>query len=98
MPYVTPELAEMALAASLGCDAAIPRVGRRPEPACAAYRRSALPAITAALDAGRYSAADLAERLDVAWLEGLDPDLFRSLNAPEDFERFRHERGRGDNG
>ena len=95
---LSPELAEMALAASLGCDAAIPRVGRRPEPACAAYRRSALPAITAALDAGRYRAANLAEQLDVVWLEGLDPDLFRSLNAPGDLERFRRELGRGDNG
>jgi len=98
MPYVTPELAEMAVAASYGCNAAIPRVGGRPEPACAAYRRSALPAITAALDAGLYRAADLAEQLDVAWLEGLDADLFRSLNAPEDYERFRLEVSRGDNG
>jgi hypothetical protein len=24
----------------------------------------------------------------VTWLEGLDPELFRSLNTPEDFERF----------
>jgi molybdopterin-guanine dinucleotide biosynthesis protein A len=97
MPYVTRDLAEMAVAASHGCDAAIPRVDGRPEPVCAAYRRSALPAIAAALDAGRYRAADLAEQLDVAWLEGLDPDLFRSLNAPEDYERFRRELGRSDN-
>ena len=97
MPYVTRELAEMAVAATHGCDAAIPRVGGRPEPACAAYRRSALGAITAALDAGRNTAADLAEELEVAWLEGLDPDMFRSLNAPEDYERFRRELGRGDN-
>jgi molybdopterin-guanine dinucleotide biosynthesis protein A len=97
MPYVTRELVEMAVAASHGCDAAIPRIDRRPEPACAAYRRSALPAITAALDAGRYRASDLAEQLDVAWLEGLDPDLFRSLNGPDDYERFRHELSRGDN-
>jgi molybdopterin-guanine dinucleotide biosynthesis protein A len=93
MPYVTPELAEMAVAAARGCDAAIPRIDGRPEPACAAYRRSALPMITASLDAGRYRAADLAEHLDVTWLEGLDPDLFRSLNAPEDYERFRRELG-----
>jgi molybdopterin-guanine dinucleotide biosynthesis protein A len=97
MPYVTRELAEMAVAASHGCDAAIPRVGGRPEPACAAYRRSALPAITAALDAGRYKATDLAEQLDVAWLEGLDADLFRSLNAPEDYESFRLELARSHN-
>jgi molybdenum cofactor guanylyltransferase len=97
MPYVTRELAEMAVAASHGCDAAIPRIDGRPEPACAAYRRSALPAITAALDAGRYRASDLAEQLDVTWLEGLDPDLFRSLNGPDDYERFRHELSGGDN-
>jgi molybdopterin-guanine dinucleotide biosynthesis protein A len=97
MPYVTRELAEMAVAASSGSDAAIPRVDGRPEPACAAFRRSALHTITTALDAGRYRAADVAEQLDVAWLEGLDPDLFRSLNTPADFERFRLELGRGDN-
>ncbi len=98
MPYVTRELAEMAVAASYGCDAAIPRIDGRPEPACGAYRRSALPAITAALDAGRYKAGDLADQLDVAWLEGLEPGLFRSLNAPDDYERFRRELAPRDNG
>jgi molybdopterin-guanine dinucleotide biosynthesis protein A len=88
MPYVTREVAEMAVAAAGGCDAAMPRVGDRPEPVCAAYRRSSLPAVTAALDSGNLKAADLAARLDVTWLEGLDPELFRSLNTPEDFERF----------
>ena len=97
MPYVTQEVVEMAVAASRGSDAAIPRIDGRPEPACAAYRRSALAHITSALDAGRYRAADLAEELDVVWLEGLEPDLFRSLNTPADYERFRRELGRGDN-
>lgn len=98
MPYVTKELAEMAVAASAGCDAAIARIDGRPEPTCAAYRRSALARITAALDAGRYKASDLAEQLEVTWLEGLEPHLFRSLNGPDDYERFRHELSRGDNG
>ena len=88
MPYVPRGLAERAVAAARSCDAAMPRIDGRPEPVCAAYRRSSLPAVTAALDAGRLRAADLAERLDVTWLEGLDPALFRSLNTPEDFERF----------
>src|ERR1700704_1675208 len=52
MPYVTQQLAEIAVAASSGCDAGIPRINGRPEPTCAAYRQSAIPAITAALDAG----------------------------------------------
>jgi molybdopterin-guanine dinucleotide biosynthesis protein A len=86
---VTLELAEMAVAAARTSDAAIPRIGDRPEPVCAAYRRSALSAISAALDAGDLLLAELAERLDVTWLEGLDPDLFRSLNSPDDYERFR---------
>ncbi len=88
MPYVTREVAEMAVAAARSCDAAMPRIGGRAEPVCAAYRRSSLPALTAALDSGRLKAADLADRLDVAWLEGLDPNLFRSLNTREDYERF----------
>lgn len=88
MPYVTRAVAEMAVAAARGCDAAMPRIEGRAEPVCAAYRRSSLPAVTAALNQGRHKAADLAEQLDVTWLEGLDPDLFRSLNTQEDYERF----------
>ena len=88
MPYVTRAVTEMAVAAARGCDAAMPRVGGRPEPVCAAYRRSSLAAVTAALDGGRLKAADLCEHLDVTWLEGLDPDLFRSLNTLDDYERF----------
>jgi molybdopterin-guanine dinucleotide biosynthesis protein A len=88
MPYVTREVAEMAVAAARGCDVAMPRVNGRPEPVCAAYRRSSLPVLTSALDHGNLKAADVAAALDVTWLEGLDPDLFRSLNTREDYERF----------
>jgi molybdopterin-guanine dinucleotide biosynthesis protein A len=89
MPYVTQAVAQIAVAAVQGSDAAIPRIEGRPEPVCGAYRRSALPAITAALNAGRYKASELIAQLDVTWLEGLDAQLFRSLNTPEDYERFR---------
>lgn len=88
MPHVTRELAEAAVAAARTCDAAIPRIAGRAEPVCGAYRRTALPAIAGALNAGRHKAAELVESLEVTWLEGLDPDLFASLNTPEDFERF----------
>ncbi len=89
MPYVTVEVAEMAVAAARTSDAAIPRIGDRAEPVCAAYRRSALSAISAALEAGELKLSNLAERLDVTWLEGLDPELFRSLNTPDEYERFQ---------
>ncbi|OLC26114.1 MAG: hypothetical protein AUG06_06360 [Actinobacteria bacterium 13_1_20CM_2_65_11] len=88
MPYVTRGVAEMAVAAARGCDAAMPRFGGRAEPVCAAYRRSSLAAVSAALDGGRLKAADICDHLDVTWLEGLDPDLFRSLNTLDDYQRF----------
>jgi molybdopterin-guanine dinucleotide biosynthesis protein A len=91
MPYVTQDVAQMASAAARRSDAAIPRFDGRPEPVCGAYGRSALPAITEALNAGRLKTADAIADLDVTWLEGLDPDLFRSLNTPEDLERFHAE-------
>jgi molybdopterin-guanine dinucleotide biosynthesis protein A len=91
MPYVTKEVAQLAVAAARSCDAAIPRIDGRPEPVCGAYRRSALPFITGAVNTGRFKAADLVAELDVTWLEGLDPQLFRSLNTPRDLERFNAE-------
>ena len=91
MPYVTPEIAQVAIAAARRCDAAIPRIDGRPEPVCGAYRRSALPVIARALDAGRLKTADITSELDVTWLEGLDPSLFRSLNTPQDLDRFHAE-------
>ena len=91
MPFVTRDVAQVAVSAARGVDAAIPRIDGRPEPVCGAYSRSALAAITGALDAGRLRAADITRELDVTWLEGLDADLFRSLNTPADLERFNAE-------
>ena len=91
MPYVTQDFAQMAIVAARRSDAALARIDGRPEPVCGAYGRSALPAITEALDAGRLKTADAIALLDVTWLEGLDPDIFRSLNTPEDLDRFHAE-------
>jgi molybdenum cofactor guanylyltransferase len=88
MPYVTLNVAELAVAAARSCDAAIPRHDGLYEPVCGAYRKTALPAIVGALNAGNFVAHDVAEYLDVTWLEGLDPDQFESLNTPADLERF----------
>jgi molybdenum cofactor guanylyltransferase len=88
MPYVTPAVAAMVVAAARGSDAAVPRIDGRPEPVCAAYSKSALPVIAAAIDAGRLTTSDVLNQLEVTWLEDLDPDLFISLNTPGDFQRF----------
>ena len=88
MPYVTPTTAQLAVAAARNSDAAIARHDGLFEPVCGAYRKTALPAIVGALDAGNYTAHDVAQSLDVTWLEGLDPAEFESLNTPADLERF----------
>jgi molybdenum cofactor guanylyltransferase len=93
MPAVTSDLlgrlAEAA--AGSGADAAVPRVGGRPEPACAAYHRSAAGPIAEALTSGRHRAADALADLRVRWLDDEDPALFANLNTPEDYRRFLHE-------
>ena len=61
MPYVSRSTAELAVAAARSCDAAIPRHDGLFEPVCGAYRKTALPAIVRALDAGNYVAHDIAE-------------------------------------
>ncbi len=88
MPNVTPDLVRLLVAESARHDAAVPRVGGRPEPACAAYRISAAGAIAAALGSGRLRAADALEELDVNWLDGLSPHLFRNINTPQDYQQF----------
>ncbi len=89
MPYVTSSVAEVAVAAARSCDAAIPRHDGLFEPVCGAYRKTALPTIVGALDAGNYVAHEVVESMDVTWLEGLDPAQFENLNTPADLERFR---------
>jgi molybdopterin-guanine dinucleotide biosynthesis protein A len=75
-------------AGDAGVDAAVPRIAGRPEPACAAYRRSAAGPIAAALDAGRRRAADTLAALRVRWLDGEDEAEFANLNTPGDYQRF----------
>jgi molybdopterin-guanine dinucleotide biosynthesis protein A len=88
MPRVTVELLERLIGLSEGHDAAVPRLGGRPEPACACYRRSAAWTIGAALDRGRLKAASALDELDVAWLDDVDRKLFWNINAPKDYQLF----------
>jgi molybdopterin-guanine dinucleotide biosynthesis protein A len=91
MPHVTAGLARRLVAAAEsepGLDAAVPRLAGRPEPACAAYRRSAAGPLAAALAGGRRGAADALADLRVRWLDGEDPALFTNLNTPADYRHF----------
>jgi molybdopterin-guanine dinucleotide biosynthesis protein A len=78
----------MAVAAARSCDAAIPRHDGIFEPVCGAYRKSALPYIESALDAGHLTAHDVIMDMDVTWLEDVDPAELESLNTPADLEQF----------
>ncbi len=88
MPRVTPALVRRLAAATAGVDAAVPRIGGRPEPACAAYRRSAAATIDEALRQGRHRVAEVLSALAVRWLEAEDPALFTNLNTPDDLAAF----------
>jgi molybdopterin-guanine dinucleotide biosynthesis protein A len=88
MPRVGVELTQRLLVASVGHDAAVPRVGGRPEPTCAAYRRSAAGPITTLLDAGRRKAADVLGELDVHWMDDEPAGQFADLDTPEDYAGF----------
>jgi molybdopterin-guanine dinucleotide biosynthesis protein A len=86
MPYVTRQTAELAVAAARNSDAALPN--GHADVVCGAYRRTALPAITAALNGGASRVSELADRLEVVWLEGLEADQFAALRTRDDIERF----------
>jgi molybdopterin-guanine dinucleotide biosynthesis protein A len=95
MPRVTPALARALVVASEGHDASVPRLDRRPEPACAVYRRSAAGPISAALGADRLKAADALGELDVRYLDeaelepiGVTSRTFANLNTPADYQEF----------
>jgi len=88
MPRATSELAERLMQLSEGHDAAVPRIGGRPEPAFACYRQTAAWAIGEALDMGRLKAAGALEHMDVAWLDNADRKLFWNINTPKDYQVF----------
>src|SRR5439155_164171 len=84
MPGVGLELTRRLLAASEGHDAAVPRVGERPEPMCAAYRRSAGPPISALLDAEHTVARDREVVLDPGDEYGIEEGLqLREMHGGE---------------
>jgi molybdopterin-guanine dinucleotide biosynthesis protein A len=88
MPRATPELAEKLVQLSEGHDAAVPRIGGRPEPAFASYRQTAAWAIGEALDRGRLKAAGALLHMDVVWLDDADRKLFWNINTPKDYQIF----------
>jgi molybdopterin-guanine dinucleotide biosynthesis protein A len=92
MPWLSLDLALMMVEAAARFDAAVPRVAGRPEPVAAAYRKSALPPIEAAIAGGRLKTAKVLEDLNVTYLE-LPAAPFRSINTPAEYSSLLVELG-----
>ncbi len=44
--------------------------------------------ISAALQAGHVNTEWVIDQIDVTWLEGQDPDQFRTVSTPDELERL----------
>ncbi len=97
MPFVPGRLVNclLELVSGSGVVAAVPRYGGRYHTLCAAYDRTALPAVRAALDQGVRAVHEFLERLgSVRFVEDLErfgrPEVFlMNVNTPEDLKRAR---------
>jgi molybdopterin-guanine dinucleotide biosynthesis protein A len=98
MPFVDTDLVRAMIAACGTADAIVPRVRAQgleepqPEPLHAIYRKTCLPAIEAALAAGRRRVVAFLQDVQVCYLDEnvlrqFDPDLrsFRNVNTPEEW-------------
>jgi len=98
MPFLNPDLLRAFIAWSEGFDVAVLRRGEHVEPLHAAYRRTCLPALEAAIRAGERRIISFFPHVRVRYVtpaevSALDPDLrsFRNVNTPEEWEAVQAE-------
>lgn len=91
MPFVSTDVLRQLLALSPGWDAVVPLVGTQAEPFHAVYRITCVPAIEAALTAGKKRLIAFFEEVRVRYvpeeeLRAWDPELrsFLNVNRPDD--------------
>jgi molybdenum cofactor guanylyltransferase len=96
LPFVTAGTLAFLLARLDGADAAVPAPEQMPQPLCAAYAPSCLPAVQACLAAGERRMTSFWSDVSIRRLPSSDfapfgdpRDLFRNLNTPEDLHRAR---------
>jgi len=101
MPFLRPGLLRAFVAWAEGFDAAVLRRGEQVEPLHAAYRRTCLPAVEAAICAGQRRVVSFFPQVRVRYvtpddIAPLDPALrsFRNANTPGEWEAIRAEWGR----
>lgn len=93
LPFLEPRMVERLREHAAG-DAVVPRVGGRPQPLLALYRRTCLEPIRSALDRGERRMEAFWAEVEVRFLEeealrAADAELlsFRNLNEPADLEQ-----------
>ena len=96
LPFVTAARSRSCWARLDGADAVVPAPEQMPQPLCAAYAPSCLPAVQARLAAGERRMTSFWPDVSVRRLASSDfgpfgdpRDLFRNLNTPEDLHRAR---------
>jgi molybdenum cofactor guanylyltransferase len=96
LPFVTAGTLAFLLGRLDGADAAVPAPEQMPQPLCAAYAPSCLPAVQACLAAGERRMTSFWSDVSIRRLPSSDfapfgdpRDLFRNLNTPEDLHRAR---------
>lgn len=80
------DLLDRARSATPGPAAVVPRVDGRAEPLHAVWCPAALPAVSAALDAGRLAVHQVLTGLPVVWVDLPPRRALASVNAPEDLD------------
>jgi molybdopterin-guanine dinucleotide biosynthesis protein A len=105
MPYAEREVFEILIRRALAgrAEAVVPLVNEHWQPLCAAYHRSCLPKMEAALRYGSAAVCSVFSELNVEPMEGLAfgdarfcDRLFRSVNSAEDWQKVRREVGQND--
>jgi molybdopterin-guanine dinucleotide biosynthesis protein A len=95
LPFVTPELFTYLLSRAGAYQSVVPLgPDNKPEPLCAIYSRSALPAVQRMIEAGQFKISplyDLVDTLfvpfgDLSGLAGFD-FFFENINTPEQYSR-----------
>lgn len=94
-PRASDALAALLIERSIGHDAAVPRIAGRTQPTCGAYRKRALAALRAFLDAGGRRATRALETIDVAYVDageierrGIDVAELVDLDTGADYDAF----------
>jgi molybdenum cofactor guanylyltransferase len=98
MPFLNPDLLRAFAEWADGFDVSILRQGKQVEPLHAAYRRTCLPAIEAAIRAGERRIVSFFPHVRVRYvtpaeIASVDSDLrsFRNVNTPEEWEAVKKE-------